>query len=84
MTAVLGRPPTGKAKGAAQLQREYRARQKALRAAGSRSVVLTPKDRFVLVECLAATCQLDGNDYVNALIEKLTDSPIPKSHLLTD
>jgi hypothetical protein len=29
MTAVLGRPPTGKAKGAAQLQREYRQRKKA-------------------------------------------------------
>jgi hypothetical protein len=29
MTAVLGRPPTGTAKGAAQLQREYRQRKKA-------------------------------------------------------
>jgi hypothetical protein len=84
LISTLGRPPTGTAKGAAQLQREYRARQKALRAAGSRSVVLTPKDRFVLVECLSATCQLDGNDYVNALIEKLTDSPRHKSHLITD
>jgi hypothetical protein len=84
MTAVLGRPPTGKAKGAAQLQREYRARQKAARAAGSRTYVLSPKDRFVLVECLLATCKTDGNDYVIALIEKLNDSPSSKTHPITD
>lgn len=72
-----GRPSTGNAKTKAEVQRDYRQRQKLLREAGSVSVLLTPKDRFVIAESLRAFCTLDGNDYIRALLARIEPNHPP-------